>query len=605
MAQRPLIWQLFPPYVLLVIVALMSIVGFASTSLRSFHLDHLAEDLRARSSLLEPQIHDLVAEQRFGELQVLVRSRGNESDTRITVMLLDGTVVADSSEEPAAMDNHQNRPEFLGAIDGGYGTATRFNDAQSQRMKFAAIPVIEDNEPVGVLRVGLPVDAVDAALWAWYLQILLGSAAVAILAVFASWRVSRRITRPLAELTEGAQRLAEGDMSHQLNGEYTEEIGALADAMNQMAVQLDDRIKSAVQQTQEQHAVLSSMVEGVLAIDTEGDVISINEPAAALLQANAVQSVGRPVQELVRNTTFQNFIKRALESDEPIEAEIAFYLDDERFFQTHGTLLRDPSGATIGAVVVLHDVTQLRRLERVRRDFVANVSHELRTPITSIKGFVETLIENPPQDQSEVKRFLSIIDKNSQHLNSLIGDLMSLSRIEQGDIPVEELMQSASMRDILVNVQTACQSAADRRGIDLVIDSGENVEMTAHPSLLQQAISNLVDNAIKYSESGKQVEVDMDVQDDRIRIVVRDHGAGISSEHIPRLFERFYRVDKARSREQGGTGLGLAIVKHIVELHRGRVSVQSELGRGTTFTLDFPRENANKTAAANVVLTKD
>ena len=400
--------------------------------------------------------------------------------------------------------------------------------------------------------------------------------------------MSRRITRPLRELRLGAEKYARGDLGHQLVTHHSLEIDALADAMNKMALELDDRISTAIHQKHEQEAILSSMIEGVLAVDSAECIISINETAAQLFKVEVDTALGRNVHELIRNTSFHSFLDRTFQSILPVEEEIIFHLEDDRIYQVQGTVLQRGPDERVGAVVVLHDLTRLKRLERIRTDFVSNVSHELRTPVTSIKGFVETLIDNPPSGKEEFSQFLTIINKNATQLSSLIEDLLELSTLEQGDEIVEESLEDSLIIKVIAQAKNTCLPSAEKELVRIEISCEPDLRARVHASLLQQAISNLIDNAVKYSEEGQNVIVEAVCDESGLLIKVQDKGTGIASEHLPRLFERFYRIDKARSRELGGTGLGLAIVKHIAELHGGHVDVQSDLGKGSTFSIHIP-----------------
>jgi two-component system phosphate regulon sensor histidine kinase PhoR len=500
-----------------------------------------------------------------------------------------GDVIADSEEHPSTMDNHAGRPEIRAAMKGSSGSSIRFSDTQNQRLIYVAEPLVHENKQLAIVRVAQPIAQIDNVLGSIAMEILFGCAIVAMIAALASWFIAHRISRPLNELRRAAEKYARGELDEQLVTNHSLEIDALAETMGTMARQLDERVDTAMRQKNEQEAVFSSMVEGVLAVDKDGCLISINQTAAKLFNVDSETAIGQSVNELIRNSAFQTFLDSTLNSNQPTEEEITFHVDEERIYQAHGAALRGSPEENIGAVIVLNDITRLRRLERVRSDFVSNVSHELRTPVTSIKGFVETLIENPPTDKQQSDRFLEIISNNATQLNSLINDLLSLSRIEQGENPADELFESTSIKDLLAQVQDSCDHSLQLRSVRLKINCDSELQARVHPSLLQQAVLNLVDNAIKYSNAGQEVVVDVELRDSRLIIQVTDSGAGISQEHLPRLFERFYRVDKARSREQGGTGLGLAIVKHIAELHGGKVSVDSTIGSGSTFRISIPQ----------------
>jgi len=355
-----------------------------------------------------------------------------------------------------------------------------------------------------------------------------------------------------------------------------------------MAVELRDRIETVIRQRNEIEAMLSSMVEGVIALDMEERLISINQAAGRMLGIQLRDMQGRSIQEVVRSTKLYQFVNDTLSSSEPGERDIPMASDGELIVNCHGTLLRDAAGKQIGALIVFNDVTRLRRLENIRREFVANVSHELKTPITAIKGFVETLRDGAVKNPRDADRFLAIIDKHVARLEAIVEDLLSLSRIEQGAEMGEIQKIDTRISEILRTAVQVCHIRADAKQIRIEISCPEEIRAKVDPPLIEQAVVNLLDNAIKYSEEGKGVQVDASQGDHEIIVSVRDQGCGIEKKHLGRLFERFYRVDKARSRQVGGTGLGLAITKHIVQAHAGRLTVESTPGKGSVFSIHLP-----------------
>jgi two-component system phosphate regulon sensor histidine kinase PhoR len=584
----PLIWQLIPTYMLVVLVCLVGIVFYSSRSVQTFYKERIAGDLRIRAELVSGAVSALLRDEAPETVNAYVRAFGPELRMRITVILPDGTVLADNEQEPALMENHAQRAEVRAALATGEGESTRFSDTVKQEMIYYSRALRDENAVLGILRLAVPVERIQEALRGLYQQILYGGLAVALLSAGISLLVSRRLARPLAQMRSGAERFARGDFSQRLKEPHSLEMASLAAAMNEMARQLHERISTVISERNQQEAVLSSMVEGVLAVDGEERVLSFNAAAAQLAGFHSQEAVGQPIGAVVHDESLLEFVRQVLQRSEPHELEFASKGQAGRILQAHGTVLRDAGGHHIGAVVVLNDVTRLRRLEQVRRDFVANVSHELRTPITSIKGFVETLLDGALDDAEDARRFLEIVAKQADRLNALLADLLLLSHVEEGDKKAAIELAVEKVQPALQAAVQLCESKAHPKNIRIGMDCPEELAGRINPSLLEQAVSNLVDNAIKYSDAGDTVELRAFSMDGALCIEVEDHGCGIPEEHLPRLFERFYRVDKARSRRLGGTGLGLAIVKHIAKAHGGVVKVRSDVGVGTTFSLVLP-----------------
>jgi two-component system phosphate regulon sensor histidine kinase PhoR len=332
------------------------------------------------------------------------------------------------------------------------------------------------------------------------------------------------------------------------------------------------------------------MTEGVLALDAEGRLLTVNRAGAEMLGLDADAAQNRPVQEAVQDSGLKWFINRSLSNPEPIEGEVEIKDDGRRIFQARGTSLRDSQGISLGTLIVLHDITQLRQLENTRRDFVANVSHELKTPITSIKGFVETLLAGALKEPDNAENFLKIVAKQAERLNEIIDDLLTLSRIEQDAERRQIFLTGQKIKRTLQSAVQVCEAKAAEKKIALELNCPEDLRAQINPPLLEQALVNLVDNAVKFSEPGKVVRVEAQREGSQVIIRVRDQGPGISPEHLPRVFERFYRIDAGRSRKIGGSGLGLAIVKHIALAHGGNVTVTSSPGQETVFSLYAPAD---------------
>ena len=424
-------------------------------------------------------------------------------------------------------------------------------------------------------------------------QILLSGFGVILVGAFVGYLLIRRFTRPLEEMRRGVERFARGDFNLKLAASDTLELGSLAESMNEMARQLDERIRTVVEQQNEQQAVLSSMVEGVIAVDLQERIIHMNGSARAMLGIGDDEAQGRSIQEVIRNSELHKLVQEILQKKESGKREIVLSSTSTIYLKVYGAALRNVGREAIGAVVVFHDVTDLRRLERIRRDFVANVSHELRTPITSIKGFVETLLDGAIESGTDAKRFLEIIRRHTDRLDGIVHDLLKLARIEQSG--EERTLETAetNIKEVLAPVREYFEMRAKEKGLELEIDCTQDFNLKINRSLVEQAVLNLVDNAIKYSEVGGKVAVRAAQKPSENVISVVDRGVGIAEEDIARVFERFYRVDKSRTRsgvKEGGTGLGLSIVKHVAIAHGGEVRVESRLGEGSVFSIHLPRE---------------
>jgi two-component system phosphate regulon sensor histidine kinase PhoR len=402
-------------------------------------------------------------------------------------------------------------------------------------------------------------------------------------AVITAYAAIRPVRQFFVELRQAADDVAAGQYERRIYAPDIAEAAELAEAMTRSAAAAGRRLDGAQRLNHEQEAVLAGMAEGVLAVDGDRRVISLNRAATRMLGALATEAVGRDLREVVRNPDLLRQVEQLLTTHVPFEGDLVMRQVDERVLQIRGTLLKDSHGRPFGAVVVLNDVSRLRRLENMRRDFAANVSHELRTPITSIKGFVETILDGASAEDSD--RFLRIVARQADRLEAIIDDLLSLSKIEKEAESSDIGLRPTALYDVAVGAMHDCEMRAAERQVAIEIEGDAAVQSQANALLLQQAVRNLLENAVKYSEAGSRVRILIEQSGTEARIRVADDGCGIAPEHHDRLFERFYRVDKARSRKLGGTGLGLAIVKHIVLAHRGRVTVESAVGKGSTFTI--------------------
>ncbi len=588
MAKKRLLWQLYPSYLIITILALVLVSFYASRSIRSFYYKEIVEDLRARAQLASERILPVLRQLESNEVDRLCKELGGLAAVRLTVILPDGRVAGDTDEQPAQMENHGDRPEFIEAMSGDFGSSVRYSDTLGKNMMYVALAVREQSRTLAVVRASIPVTAVDQTLADIYAKIAWAGIAAAGCAAGITLLVSRRITRPIEQMKEAARHFASGQLDHRIPVPESSELAELAKSLNETARRLQVTINTITRQRNRLEAVLASMAEGVVAVDPRGHLVSINKAASGLLDIDAGSAVGRNVEEVIRDVDIQRFIQETLTGTEPTDADVVLRSAQPLSLHLRGTRLSDEQGNKSGAVIVLSDMTLMHRLENVRRDFVANVSHELRTPVTSIKGFVETLLEGAINEPQQAQRFLKIISDHTNRLIAIIDDLLSLSRLEEDGKARIITHEKTKVCSVLASAIELCKPKAEQKQIQIGLNCDEHIEVPMNATLVEQAVFNLVDNAIKYSNPECTVQVIAETTADEVTIAVKDSGCGIEKKHLERIFERFYVADKARSRKLGGTGLGLSIVKHIAQLHCGSVMVESIPGRGSTFTLHLP-----------------
>ncbi|BBO87921.1 sensor histidine kinase [Desulfosarcina ovata] len=589
--KKRLIYQLFPSYLLITLVSLFAVSWYALSFTRQFYLDRTQADLEVSGQMLKKQVMRLLRPLDAAALDRLCKDAAGETVKRVTVILPDGNVVADSEELPANMANHMDREEIRDAYQGTLGVSVRFSETLQQKMMYVALPLVADEKMIGVMRTSIPVTAIDERIGVIRSRIAIGALLVALLASGVSWAVSKRITTPIERMREGARRFADGDLLYRLPIPRTREFSALAETMNRMADQLRHRMEEMTNQRKKTESVLASMREGVIATDLDQRVISINPAAVMMFNVSTEKVSGRSILEIIRNHDFQTLMDQSLGTGESLESDIVHLQNGEQIFNVACTPLMDAVGKRLGGLVVVNDVTQLRRLENMRRDFAASVSHEIKTPLTAIKGFVETLSSGDLENREETRRFLDIIEKHVNRLAAIIEELMQLSRIERDDEVQQIGTENCRIESVLNTAIHLCHEASQEKSIAVKLACKADLCGLFDATLLEQAAVNLLDNAIKYSPEDSVIRIEALKNGDQIEIRFIDQGPGIAKKHLSRLFERFYRVDKARSRKLGGTGLGLAIVKHIAQAHGGRVTVESELEKGSTFTLHLPVRN--------------
>ncbi len=583
-----LFWKLF---LVLAGVNLLAAVVFGSV-FSNWQQQRLMEQvdkrLRDAAVLVSGEMKHQFAAGASDELQSAIRQLGKATGTRLTLVDLEGQVLADSEKESAAavaeMENHAGRPEIEQARLQGEGASQRPSPTLREPYRYFALRADVGDQSAGFVRSALDVASVEAQVvagrrWIWSVVIALFGA----LTLVAYW-VIRWLVSPMGSLVKVAAAIAAGDYQHRVYVPSQDELGALANTLNRISADLQVRMTQLAQSHERHSTVLGGMIEGVIAVDARQRIVLANKAAGRLFDFRPTAADGRPLLEVVRSHALDQAVSAALTTRLPQRLEMAREGTDKLTADIHVTpLAGDPCP---GAVLVMHNTTELRRLESLRRDFIANVSHELKTPLTSIKAYAETLRNGALADPEATQRFLTRIEEQSDRLHHLIIDMLSLARIESGQ-------QTFDIGPVdVAQVATACieahRQAADAKRIQLyVADASPACRVRAEHEGLREILDNLVDNAIKYTPEGGTVSLQWRLADGVGKIEVADTGIGIGEEDSRRVFERFYRVDKARSRELGGTGLGLSIVKHLAQSFGGKVGVESEPGRGSTFIVEL------------------
>ncbi|MBK6911534.1 MAG: HAMP domain-containing protein [bacterium] len=585
--QRPLFRRLFMPYVAIALATVLLLLYFIGAAFRRAELGHVEHSLDLRLQLVGRQLTEYVLEQDTFACRSLLREYAEVGSFRLTLIGPDGRPIGDSDTSAHALPNFANRIEVREALVGRVGYSIQFEGGLNRTEFALARPLRAGDQIVAVLRGSEPV---AASRWevlrrtSGLVSISLLMIGVGVLLVF---YVVRRVTVPIETLRQGATRFAEGHLDARLEEPETTELASLSRALNHMAGQLDDRIRAVERQREEREAVLAAMLEGVLAVDSEGQVIMMNTAAARLFNVDRTRSQGRTIEEAVRNTDVQQFVHFTLAAGQTVEREIVRYENQERILQLRGTPILE-EGRVAGVVVVINDITQMRRMETTRREFVANASHELRTPVTAIKGSIETLRDGALSNPADAERFLEMMSRQADYLQAIIEDLLSLARIEQASESAKLAVEDLTILPILYEALEATQATREARRQRVNIRCAEELRAPINGFLVRQAIVNLLDNACKYSPEQTEIEVRAVADRGTLVISVEDHGPGIAEKHLPRIFERFYRVDASRNRKYGGTGLGLAIVKHAALAHGGTADVDTQLGRGSTFSIRLP-----------------
>ncbi len=571
--KRSIFGKAFAGYLFIILALSTFVLLFSFNTIRNHYLEALNDRLQNFSVALKPAVAPLFDGEKTDTLNRLLKEIGQATGTRITIIDAGGVVLGDSEENPKKMENHATRPEVMGALSGETGHALRFSSTRNREMLYVAIPLQKDGRIVGVVRTSLPVTQVDSLLSKLKVDILKVALVIAALSLIGALLFSASLARPIRELTSVAKRIGAGDFNARVFFKKRDQIGTLADTLNYMAEQLSSSFSELSREKEELDAVISSLREGLVVLDKRGVILHCNESFKKIVGTKEAQ--GLLFWEVFRNPDFTRLLEKSRRERRASAGEVEVA---DRIYACSVTFL-DVGEKTVS---VFHDITEIKKLERVKKDFVVNVSHELRTPLTAIKGFVETLEE---EVTDEGKRYLDIIQRNTERLINIVSDLLLLSELEE---KIELQMEKIDLETLAENVLHIFDHRLKEKGLTITLQAAPGLPgIMGDPFKLEQVFVNLMDNAVKYTENGG-ITLSLQLTEGKVTVQLSDTGIGIPKQDLPRIFERFYVVDKSRSRKFGGTGLGLSIVKHIVLLHNGTIDVQSSTGVGTTVTVTFP-----------------
>jgi two-component system phosphate regulon sensor histidine kinase PhoR len=572
---RPSIFtKIFSGYVLITLLLSFLILMFSFQTIRHYYIRSLANDLKNLGMTVRLNILPYLQQKSFQAMDALVKQLGNDIHTRITIINAQGDVLADSESEPHLMENHKTRPELAQALRGDTGTSLRYSTTVKEEMLYVAVPIKQDTAIAGAVRTSLFLEDINSLLAALKIKIIQVALLILGLSIAGAAIFSRSLSRPIRELSAAARRAASRDFSARVFLRNRGELKELADSFNHMNSEISALVGELSYQKDELKGIIASIQEGLTVFDGDGKIVLCNESFKAMIQDGQVE--GRYYWEVIRNPALGELIKAVLRDKKSRSEEIELY---DNIFSCNATFV----GARQEVVAVFHNITASKRVEKIKKDFVMNVSHELRTPLTAVKGFVETLDQ---QIDAHNRRYLEIIKRHTDRLIHIVEDLLTLSELEERGMGAA--LEDIDVSVVLENILPLFEQQVKEKGLHLRRDIESDLPaMKGDPFKLEQMFINLIDNAIKYTEKGS-IAISLQHKENRIIIQVQDSGHGIPREDLPRLFERFYVVDKSRSRRLGGTGLGLSIVKHVVLLHNGTIDVESTLGVGTTFSISFP-----------------
>ncbi len=576
--KRNIFFRIFLSHLMLTIGISLLLVVLSFNIIKKQYIETLTMELEKMAFALNRTIEPYLISGDFSSLDALVKEIGKKMKVRITVVDPKGVVLADSDEEPRMMENHGLRPEILQAFYGKTGSSLRFSETVKEEMLYVAIPLKDGTDNLlGALRVSLFLTQISELLNYVMRNVIIIAALLSIFSLLGAFFYSKSLARPINKLAIAADEVARGNFNIEVLSEGTGELSRLTKNFNSMIVRIRELISELSEQKDSLNVIISSIKEGLIVINMEEKIAIMNDSFREIFKNGEIK--GKNYWEVVREPGFEEIIDSVKKNKKDLTREIRI---NDRDFICSAAFLEKYNEI----VVTLHEITEIKKTERIKKDFISNVSHELRTPLTAIKGFIETLLGTT---KDENKRYLEIIERQTDRLINIVKDLLKLSEledIEKGKIKVN--YSKVDLKNLVSNVFSFYEKQIAEKGLKPIVDIKKNVpKIKADPFKLEQLFINLIENAIKYTEKG-EIRINARKENKSVLIKVSDTGIGIAGKHFSRIFERFYVVDKSRSRESGGTGLGLSIVKHIVQLHNGDIKVESKLGKGTNFIIVLP-----------------
>jgi len=575
-------------YIVLIAIIVIGLGFFLSKLIEKSYVDAIADRLKKESVFLRDEISWEMNNNQFTKLKDKTMLYKEKLNARITIIDLKGKVIAETDYSIDEMENHASRPEFKQAFAGKVGEEIRYSHTLGMKMLYVASPIYEENQLVGAIRLAIPFQEILNSINSFWYSLIFALTLIFLFTIFISNHISSKITKSIEHITYIAKRITNKDYNARVQLHSHDEIGHLGIAINLMADSLKNQIDMIYENENKLSTVLNNMTSGILLVDRQGKIILANPALEWLLGIKMEDLIGKYHMEAGHNYLLSELIERSLNTGESIRTEIETYSPTKKFLDSSLAPIFDYKGEMSGVVAVLHDITKLKTLENIRKEFVANVSHELRTPITAVKGFAETLLDGSMKDEETCKNFLQIIYTESDRIHRLISDLLDLSKIEFN----QDLLNYSriDLKSFIESTIEMVRPQAVKKGLKIHTNL-DDVMAEVDEDRIRQVVINLLTNAIAYTPPVGTITVRLKEQmNGMVRLEVEDTGIGIPKKSIPRIFERFYRVDKARSRESGGTGLGLAIVKHIVESHGGNIKVESEVQKGSKFIILLPKK---------------